>query len=46
MSPLTGGKDQHAFAHDELRGDDKGTILPIEVNPMRFGGWCTSADIT
>jgi len=31
--------------HMELRrqGD---TILPIEVNPMRFGGWCTTADST
>ena len=32
--------------HIELRRDSKGTILPIEVNPMRFGGWCTTADIT
>lgn len=31
--------------HIELRrqGD---TILPIEVNPMRFGGWCSTADST
>ncbi|MCA1796447.1 MAG: ATP-grasp domain-containing protein [Geobacteraceae bacterium] len=31
--------------HMELRrhGD---SILPIEVNPMRFGGWCTTADST
>jgi hypothetical protein len=21
-------------------------LLPIEVNPMRFGGWCTTADMT
>jgi hypothetical protein len=21
-------------------------VLPIEVNPMRFGGWCTTADLT
>jgi len=20
--------------------------LPIEVNPMRFGGWCTTADVS
>ncbi|MDA3939527.1 MAG: ATP-grasp domain-containing protein [Spirochaetia bacterium] len=32
--------------HIELRRDSDGTILPIEVNPMRFGGWCTTADIT
>ena len=31
--------------HMELRcqGD---VILPIEVNPMRFGGWCSTADST
>jgi len=32
--------------HIELRRNSDGTILPIEVNPMRFGGWCTTADIT
>lgn len=32
--------------HIELRRDRDGTILPIEVNPMRFGGWCTTADIS
>jgi hypothetical protein len=32
--------------HIELRRDDNGTLLPIEVNPMRFGGWCTTADIS
>ncbi len=32
--------------HIELRRDNSGTILPIEVNPMRFGGWCTTADAT
>jgi hypothetical protein len=32
--------------HIELRRDNDGTLLPIEVNPMRFGGWCTTADIT
>jgi hypothetical protein len=25
---------------------ENGTVLPIEVNPMRFGGWCTTADIS
>ena len=31
--------------HIELRRDIDGTLLPIEVNPMRFGGWCTTADL-
>lgn len=32
--------------HMELRRDSNGALLPIEVNPMRFGGWCTTADVT
>lgn len=32
--------------HIELRREGDGTLLPIEVNPLRFGGWCTTADIT
>jgi len=32
-------------AHVELRVDAKGHIIPIEVNPLRFGGWCTTADL-
>ncbi|MEA3504050.1 MAG: ATP-grasp domain-containing protein, partial [Bacteroidota bacterium] len=32
--------------HTEVRVTDKGEIIPIEVNPMRFGGWSTSADLT
>ncbi len=32
--------------HIELRREPSGRILPIEVNPMRFGGWCTTADMT
>jgi len=32
--------------HIELRRDNDGTLLPIEVNPLRFGGWCTTADVT
>ena len=31
--------------HIELRRDND-ILLPIEVNPMRFGGWCTTADIS
>ncbi len=30
--------------HIEIR-IDKGIIIPIEGNPMRFGGWCTTADL-
>lgn len=31
--------------HIELRRDTDGRILPIEVNPMRFGGWCSTPDL-
>ena len=31
--------------HIEVRINSNGTIIPIEVNPMRFGGWCTTADV-
>jgi hypothetical protein len=33
-------------AHIELRKKPDGTIIPIEINPLRFGGWCTTADLT
>ena len=33
-------------AHVELRIDMDGSICPIEVNPMRFGGWCTTGDLS
>jgi hypothetical protein len=32
--------------HVEVRVDSLGQINPIEVNPMRFGAWCTTADAT
>lgn len=32
--------------HVEVRIDDKGKMQPIEVNPLRFGAWCTTADAT
>jgi len=32
--------------HIEVRISDKGELVPIEINPMRFGGWCTTADLT
>jgi hypothetical protein len=28
--------------HAEVRIDAQGRIRPIEVNPMRFGGWCAT----
>ena len=28
--------------HTELRIDGAGPVAPIEVNPMRFGGWCAT----
>jgi hypothetical protein len=31
--------------HIEVRRKN-GILQPIEVNPMRFGGWCTTADIS
>jgi len=33
-------------AHVELRIDAKGQIRPIEINPLRFGGWCTTGDLS
>jgi len=32
--------------HVELRRDTSGAIVPIEINPMRFGGWCSTPDMT
>jgi len=28
--------------HAELRVDGSGRVAPIEINPMRFGGWCAT----
>jgi hypothetical protein len=28
--------------HAELRVDESGRVAPIEINPMRFGGWCAT----
>ena len=33
-------------AHVEVRINDEGSIYPIEVNPLRFGGWCTTGDLS
>jgi len=32
-------------AHVEVRIDENGTVAPIEVNPLRFGGWCSTPDL-
>ena len=32
-------------AHAEVRIDKQGKIIPIEINPLRFGGFCTTADL-
>jgi hypothetical protein len=32
-------------AHVEVRVDSKGRIIPIEINPLRFGGLCTTGDL-
>jgi len=32
--------------HVEIRIDKNGEIIPIEVNPLRFGGWCTTGDLS
>lgn len=32
--------------HVEVRINNQGKIFPIELNPMRFGGWCTTADLS
>jgi hypothetical protein len=43
------GKDArlHNFPlHVEARINTKDELLPIEVNPLRFGGFCTTADCT
>jgi hypothetical protein len=33
-------------AHVEIRIDANGLIRPIEMNPLRFGGWCTTGDLS
>lgn len=32
-------------AHAEVRINQQGQIVPIEINPLRFGGWCTTGDL-
>lgn len=31
--------------HAEIRRDERGALVPIEVNPLRFGGWCSTPDL-
>ena len=28
--------------HAEVRIDEQGRALPIEINPLRFAGWCST----
>ena len=30
--------------HAEFRRSAGGELVPIEINPLRFGGWCTTGD--
>jgi hypothetical protein len=30
--------------HAEFRRSPGGRLVPIEINPLRFGGWCTTGD--
>lgn len=32
--------------HVEIRVDSNNIIIPIEINPLRFGGWCTTGDMS
>ncbi|MFW5950760.1 MAG: ATP-grasp domain-containing protein [Gemmatimonadota bacterium] len=43
LGRLTGARDM--AVHVELRRNGE-ALVPIEVNPLRFGGWCTTADLT
>ena len=31
--------------HAEVRIDKDDKLIPVEINPLRFGAWCTSADL-
>ncbi len=44
MGELVGAR--HIPVHVEVRITPEGRIFPIEVNPLRFGGFCTTADLT
>ncbi len=36
---------QNFPAHVEVRINENGFVAPIEVNPLRFGGWCSTPDL-
>lgn len=44
---MIGGKTDLANfpLHLEVRIDQNGQLMPIEINPLRFGGWCTTGDL-
>lgn len=44
LGQLTGVKNFPV--HVEVRLDEAGQMQPIEVNPLRFGGWCSTPDMT
>lgn len=44
LGRLTGARD--VPVHLEVRRTPEGRLVPIELNPLRFGGWCTTADLT
>ena len=44
VGAMSGARDMPV--HVEVRVQPDGRIVPIEINPVRFGGWCTTADLT
>ncbi|MEN8125883.1 MAG: ATP-grasp domain-containing protein [Bacteroidota bacterium] len=47
LNPIGTKMDLKKFPiHIEIRIDTAGKILPIEINPLRFGGWCTTGDLS
>ena len=44
LGGLTGARD--VPVHLEVRRPPGDRLVPIELNPLRFGGWCTTADLT
>ncbi|MGM0431411.1 MAG: ATP-grasp domain-containing protein [Spirochaetota bacterium] len=46
LKALNSEHSQRLFPfHAELRDSQEHGMIPIEINPLRFGGWCTTADI-
>lgn len=47
LSDVNGYLNARNFVlHVEVRVGADGVVRPIEINPLRFGGWCTTADLT